>query len=268
MFINECFSIDSMKILGIIQARMGSSRLQGKVMYKLNEKTILETIVLMLKHSKFLDKIIVATTDLKEDDVIIDLCKKIGIDFFRGSSKNVLERYYECAKKFDGDIIVRITGDSPIIDSILTDRAIKLCIDNNYDYVSNVMHLTYPLGYNSCEVFPFRILKKLHFSNNDPMSKEHVTYHIRKYPESYNIGELSAPQLLQRSNWRLTIDYAEDYKLMKKLFSLFFKDNYVVYYESLVKFLEINPDILEINKKYWIDTKSKKYNPVKDGLVK
>ena len=130
------------------------------------------------------------------------------------------------------------------------------------------MHLTYPLGYNSCEVFPFRILKKLHFSNNDPMSKEHVTYHIRKYPESYNIGELSAPLLLQRSNWRLTIDYAEDYKLMKKLFSQFFKDNYVVNYEYLVKFLEANSDILEINKDYWIDITSKKYNPVKDGLVK
>jgi spore coat polysaccharide biosynthesis protein SpsF len=257
-----------MKVLGIIQARMGSTRLPGKVMYKLNEKTILETIVLMLKNSKFLDKIIVATTNLKEDDTIIDLCKKIGIESFRGSSKNVLERYYECAKKFDGDIIVRITGDSPLIDYMLTDKAIKSCIDNNYDYVSNVLHLTYPLGYNSCEVFPFRILKKLYFSNNDSMSKEHVTYHIRKYPESYNIGELSAPELLQRSNWRLTIDYAEDYSLMEKLFSLFFKDNYVINYEYLVKFLETNSDILETNKKYWVDTKFKKYNPIKDGLIK
>tara|TARA_B110000438_G_scaffold273678_1_gene293260 strand:+ start:6204 stop:6974 length:771 start_codon:yes stop_codon:yes gene_type:complete len=256
-----------MKILGIVQARMGSSRLPGKVMYKLNEKTILETIVLMLKDSKFLDKIIVATTNLKEDDVIIDLCKKIGIDSFRGSSKNVLERYYECAKKYDGDIIVRITGDSPIIDYKLIDKAIQLCQENNYDYISNVMHLTYPLGYNSCEVFPFRILKKLYYSNPDLMSKEHVTYHIRKYPELYNIGELSAPLLLQRPNWRLTIDYEEDYQLMKKLFSLFYRDNYIINYESLVKFLERNSDILEINRKYWLDITSKKFNPVKAGLV-
>ena len=244
---------------------MGSSRLPGKVLRIIEGKSMLEHQINFLNQSKLVDQVIVATTTLSEDDKIEELSINLNTDCFRGSRDTVLERYYECAKKFDGDIIGRITGDSPIIDYKLTDKAIQLCQENNYDYISNVMHLTYPLGYNSCEVFPFRILKKLYYSNPDLMSKEHVTYHIRKYPELYNIGELSAPLLLQRPNWRLTIDYEEDYQLMKKLFSLFYRDNYIINYESLVKFLERNSDILEINRQYWLDITSKKFNPVKEG---
>ena len=257
-----------MTTLGIIQARMGSFRLPGKVMLKLNNITILEQIISSLSNSKFLDKIIVATTNLPEDDVLYDLTKKIGVDSFRGSSKNVLERYYKCAKLNRGDFIVRITGDSPLIDYNLTDKAIKLCQDFDLDYVSNVLHLTYPLGYNSGEVFPFRILKKLYSSNHDKMSKEHVTYRIRKHPELYKVKEILAPKSLRRPNWRFTIDYAEDYKFMKKLFSLLYTTNSTIKYESLVKYLDMNPKFLKINQKYWFDTKLDNVNLVKDGLVK
>ena len=255
-----------MKVLGIIQARMGSSRFPGKVMLKLNKITVLEHIISFLTNSKFLDKIIVATTNLPEDDILYDQTQKIGIESFRGSSENVLERYYKCAKLNHGDIIVRITGDSPLVDHNLTDKAIKLCQDFDFDYVSNVLHLTYPLGYNSAEVFPFRILKKLYYSNHDRLSKEHVTYHIRRHPELYNIKELLAPKPLRRPNWRFTIDYAEDYKFMKKLFSLQYVTNSTIKYDSLVKYLDMNPKLLKINQKYWLGTKLDYVNPVKDGL--
>ena len=128
------------------------------------------------------------------------------------------------------------------------------------------MHLTYPLGYNSAEVFPFRILKKLYYSNRDRLSKEHVTYHIRRHPELYNIKELLAPKPLRRPNWRFTIDYAEDYKFMKKLFSSLYVTNSTIKYDSLVKYLDMNPKLLKINQKYWLGTKLDYVNPVKDGL--
>tara|TARA_B110000495_G_C22886266_1_gene516863 strand:+ start:248 stop:1021 length:774 start_codon:yes stop_codon:yes gene_type:complete len=255
-----------MKVLGIIQARMGSSRLPGKVMLKLNKITILEQVVSFLRNSKHIDKIIIATTNLPEDDILCDLAQKIDIDCFRGSSENVLERYYKCAKLNNGDLIVRITGDSPLIDYRLTDKAIKICQNLDLDYISNVLHLTYPLGYNSGEVFPFRILKKLYYSNRDRMSKEHVTYDIRKHPELYNVRELLAPKSLRRPNWRFTIDYTEDYTFMKKLFSLLPRTNSTIKYDSIVKLLEMNSKLLQINQKYSINTKIDKINLIKDGL--
>jgi len=256
-----------MKIIAIIQARMDSSRLPGKVMMKFSKMTILEHIIENLENSELTDKIIVATTSLEEDKPLKDLVQKIGIPCYCGSPENVLARYYKCAKFFNGDLIIRVTGDSPLIDSTLTDKAINISQDYHCDYVSNILHLTYPLGYNSGEVIPFRILKNLYNSQKDKQSKEHVTFHIRKNPELYKIKEILAPKKLRRPQWRLTVDYYEDYKLMKKIFSKLYKPHSTIKYDSLVKFLDIHPELLKINQKYSINIKKENINPVKDELV-
>ena len=231
----------------IIQARMGSSRLPGKVMMKLEGKSILEHIVNSLKFSKLSDKIIVATTINQEDDKIETLCRKLCVDCFRGSSDDVLNRYYECAKLYQGDIIVRITCDNPLIDPTLVDEAIKICKQENCDYVSNMIHQTYPIGY-LVEVLKFDILKQNNDKIHDALTREHVTHHIRKNISMYKIKEFFAPENLQRPEWRLTVDHENDYQLMKKIFQNLYKPNQYISYIDVVTFLDNNLELLKINR--------------------
>ena len=247
---------------------MGSSRLPGKVVMELSGKSLLQHIVENLQHSELTNQIIIATTNLPEDDVIRDFSNTIGIECFSGSSTDVLKRYYECAKLYQGDFIVRVNGDSPLIDPTLTDSAIQTCIEKKCDYVSNVLHLTYPLGYNSGEVIPFEILKNLNYSRKDLASREHVTFHIRKNPEKFKIKEICAPIKLRRGKWRLTIDYKEDLELMQKIYQKLYKPNFPIIYSELVNFLDKNPFLMKINQKHALNIKKDNVNPIKDGLIK
>jgi len=231
----------------IIQARMNSSRLPGKVLMKLEGKTILEHIINSLKFSKLYDKIIVATTTNQTDNIIETLCNDLNIDCFRGSSDDVLNRYYECAKFYQGNLIVRITCDNPLIDPTLVDEAIKICKEENCDYVSNMIHQTYPIGY-LVEVLKFDILKQNNDDIHDVLTREHVTHHIRNNSSLYKIKEFFAPKNLQRSDWRLTVDYENDYELMKKIFQNLYKPNKFISYSNVVRFLDNNLDLLKINK--------------------
>lgn len=239
-----------MKVLSVIQARIGSTRLPGKVLLKIQGKTILEHIVDFLKFSKLTDQIIVATTNLSVDDKIVNLMNDLQIDYFRGSSDDVLCRYFECAKAFNGDLIVRITADDPIIVPELIDEVISTCKQTGCDYATNLLHRTYPLGITG-EAFTFSILKKLHEKQIDPMSREHVTHHMLENPHLYNIREIFAPSDLVRSNWRLTIDHEEDFQLISEIFSRLYTPNSYIRYPSLVKYLDKNNDLLKINKKYY-----------------
>lgn len=239
-----------MKVVAIIQARIGSKRLPGKAMLILQNKPILEHIINFLKFSKKIDQIVVATTNLSEDIEIVNLSKKLGISYFCGDSENVLNRYLECAKKFSADIIVRITSDDPLIDSEIVDKIIEKHIRSKSDYSSNVLQQTYPIGFSSCEVFNFSILEQLSREHNYPENREHVTHHLRKHYRRYNTTNISAPKSLQRPSWRLTIDYIDDYNLMKKIFENLYVSNQSISYEKLVKFLDEHPEILEINSKH------------------
>jgi len=236
-----------MTVLTIIQARVSSSRLPRKSLMNIEGKFLLQHIIEFIKHSELTDKIIVATSTSSEDDEIIDLCKNLNVDYFRGNKEDVLERYYECAKYFQGDILVRITADNPLIDPTLIDKAIKICKESKCDYVSNMIHQTYPQGY-LVEVFTFDILKKMHENLSDKLCREHVTYDIRRNPNLYEIKEF----YLQKnfSNWRLTVDYKEDIELISKIFSKLYVPNSYIKLESVIKFIEENNDLLKINSKY------------------
>jgi len=239
-----------LKILTIIQARTGSTRLPNKALLKILGKPILKHIVDFLKFSKLIDQIVIATTTLAEDDEIEKFSKKLGILCFRGSSQNVLDRYYQCAKNFKGDLIVRITSDDPLIDPSIVDKIIETCNKTKSDYASNTLKQTYPLGFSSCEVFTFSLLEKLHREQNDPLSREHVTYHIRKNPDLYNVVNIAAPEHLSRPNWRLTVDYYEDYQLMSEIFSKLYNPKFYIKYSEVVKLLDKEKELLKINEKY------------------
>lgn len=238
-----------MNVLAVIQARTGSSRLPRKILMEIEGKPILEHLINFLKFSKLTNKIIVATSNLIQDDEIAALAIRNDVDCYRGSESDVLERYYECAKKFHGDVIVRLTSDCPLLDPRLVDKAIEICTKSNCDYVSNMIHQTYPLGY-LVEVMTFDLLESLHKTQHDKLSREHVTYHIRQHPEQYRIQEICLPKHLDRHHWRLTLDYIEDYKLISKIFSSLYKPFSFIEYERVVEFLDSNSDLLKINSKY------------------
>ena len=238
-----------MMILAIIQARLGSERFPRKVLQKLQGKTILEHIVDFLQYSNLINKTVVATTNLAEDDELIEYLKKKKIHYFRGNSFNVLERYYKCSKFFNGDIIVRITADNPLLDPFIIDDAINISLKTRCDYVTNLLHRTFPIGY-SIEILTSSLLEQLYQKMNSNLDKEHVTYSLRQKPERYNIKEIFTPKGLERPSWRLTVDYKEDYQLMEKIFSKLYTVNDFIKYNSVVELLDNNPELLEINQKY------------------
>lgn len=240
-----------MKVLAIVQARLDSTRLPGKVLLLIQGKPILEHIIDFLKYSRLIDQIIVATTNLPQDDKIEQLTKHLGIACYRGSSTNVLERYYECAKSFKGDLIVRITSDNPLIDPSLIDEVIRICKETQCDYATNYLRPSYPVGYSTCEVFTFEVLRKLYETQQDPLSKEHVTYAIKQNPRLYKIRELLAPSTLARPGWRLTVDYKEDFRLISEIFGHLYKTGSFIRYESVVHLLDTNPSLLKINAKHY-----------------
>jgi len=144
----------------IIQARMGSSRLPGKVMMEIDSKhTILDFMINQLEYSKLVDRIIIATSKKAEDDIIETFCKKNTIDCFRGSENDVLDRYYQCAKKFSLETIVRMTSDSPFLDPLILDKTVNKFQEDDFDFVSNNLIRTFPIGIDT-EVFSFKTLEQ------------------------------------------------------------------------------------------------------------
>jgi len=200
----------------IIQARTGSTRLPGKTMKKINEiDTVLSFGINQVKSSKTIDKIVIATTDLPEDDLIFDYMNKLNIPCFRGKSKDVLDRYYQCAKKFGFSIIVRITSDCPLVDPLIIDDVVSYFLKNNeFDYVSNVHPITtFPDG-TDVEVFTFKALEKSWEEAKKPSEREHVTpyiYHSKKF----HLGNIKNSKDL--SNLRWTVDHKEDLDLIKEI---------------------------------------------------
>ena len=148
-----------MKIVAIIQARTGSTRLPKKILRKIKERIILDYVIDRLKYSNYLDNIVLATTISKKDDILEKYAINKKIDYFRGDEENVLSRYYHAAKKYKSDVIVRITSDCPFIDFEIVDKVIIKHIETQSDYTSNVLKRTFPRGVDT-EVFNFDVLEE------------------------------------------------------------------------------------------------------------
>ena len=230
----------------IIQARMSSSRLPGKVMEKIHEdKRVIDYVVDQLTASKKIEKIIVAIPDTLEDNVTYEHLISKNISVYRGSLKNVLDRYYQCANLNCSSIIVRITADCPLIDPQIVDRVITKFVKNDFDYVANTHPRTFPYG-TETEVFSFEALKQAWTETNDEFDQEHVTPYFYKNPEKFKMGNLS--QDLNQSDYRWTIDYAEDLEFVKKVTHRIQKNPILT--EHIIELLKKNPEIVKINKKY------------------
>ena len=199
----------------IAQARMGSTRLPGKVMMKLDDKnTVIDYVMNQLRHSKLIDKFVIATTNLREDDTVKAHVKDQKIECFRGSANDVLDRYYQCAKKFSIDTVVRITADNPLIDPNIVDLVVEKYKNTKCDFATNTLHRTFPYG-TEVEVFSFEALEKSWKNAKKPSEREHVTPFIRDPQNKFRLVNIERQDDL--SHLRYTIDRIEDLKLVKEI---------------------------------------------------
>lgn len=228
----------------IIQARMGSSRLPGKIMLPILGKPVLLHMVKRIKKSFKIDEIIIATSLNKSDDVIEEFCINEKIKFYRGSENDVLSRYYEAAKKFSVDTIVRLTSDTPLLDPKVIDKVILKYNEKKYDFVSNFFPLprTYPDGYN-VEVFSMKVLDLVNIEAKKPSDREHVTTFITMQPERFKIFRVDSVKDL--SKYRLNLDYKEDYELIRAVYDGL--NNYKMDLEDIISWLDRHPKILKLN---------------------
>ena len=240
-----------MQIIAIVQARSGSKRFPNKIMKKINGKSIIELLLNRISLSKKINKVILATTVLKEDDILSNYVESIGYHVFRGSEKNVLSRYHNAAEKYKADVILRITGDCPLVDPIIIDKAINIFLEKNVDYVSNVNPSTYPDGMD-IEVFTFKTLQKIYKKSNDDRQKEHVTTYLRE-EKNNEFKKINFNNSTDLSNIRLTIDEPEDFEVIKKIYEYFEpKKNFNL--EDIMQIYKKYPKIFENNKHINRDT--------------
>lgn len=237
-------------ICAIIQARMGSTRLPGKVMMDLCGSHVLEHVVSRLERSKFIDKIIIATTLDSNNQPIIDFCQKNNVSYYVGSEDDVLDRYYKTAidnNMKDDDIVIRITSDCPLIDPFVVDKVIEEHISNNNDYTTNVIECTYPDGLD-CEVFNFSVLKDTWVNANLSSQREHVTLYIRDNPDKFKLGNVKND--IDLSDLRWTLDEKEDFVFINEVYkNLYTKDSFFTM-EDILDLLNKKPELLEINSEF------------------
>ena len=227
----------------IIQARMGSSRLPGKVLMKSdNGKPLLYYVINQLRYCSKVKNLVIATTTNQEDDEIEKFANDNSGNIFRGKEKDVLDRYFQCAKKYSFSTIVRITADCPLIDPQIVDKVIEQFFSENYDFATNTLMRTFPIG-TDVEVFSFSALNRAWENTQLPSEREHVTPYLRK-EENFKIINVENDKNI--SNLRLTVDRIEDFELIKQILNNISINP--IHLEDVLELFSRKPELIEINK--------------------
>ncbi|WP_294404654.1 glycosyltransferase family protein [uncultured Clostridium sp.] len=215
-----------MKILCIVQARMDSERLPGKVMKKINGKCMISYTLNSLNNCRYIDEVILATSILQSNDILSQYVQSIGFNVFRGSEKNVLQRYKNVADEYSGDIIVRITGDCPLISPLIIDNAVTKFLMYDFDYLRLDVPYTFQRGFDT-EVFSKKSLDKVYsiVCSEENLKKteydkyrEHVTYYIYTHNEDFKIGYVKGEgRYYENRKVNLSVDTIEDFKRVQQI---------------------------------------------------
>lgn len=238
-------------IAAIIQARMGSTRLPRKVLMTIDGQPLLQLQLERVAQSKLIDKIVVATTTSKADDVLYDYCVDHKIECFRGSENDVLQRYYDCAKQFGASVIVRLTADCPFSDPAVIDKTIELYNRSNVDYAANTVPpdtSTFPDG-SDVEVFSFSALERAHREARDQADREHVTFYFWKSNKTFRTAQLKNDE--NWSPYRFTVDYPEDLEVITFVVRELRKHNTFGHIPEIIHILNSHPDIKSKNENYY-----------------
>ncbi|EKD71451.1 MAG: acylneuraminate cytidylyltransferase [uncultured bacterium] len=238
-----------MKVVAIVQARMGSTRLPGKVMMMLGDKSILTHVITRIRNADLIDDIVIATSTLPQDDVIQKEAKKCNIHCYRGSETDVLTRYYEAAKNHQANVIVRITADCPFLDPfILNDMIIKfkqLLKENKpIDYLSNCLTRSYPRGLD-IEIFTIKTLQQTYHQANQDYQREHVTPYIYQNPHLFSLHNYANQLDLSEHRW--TLDTKEDFDFISIVYNKLSIKNENFTTNDIISLLQKEPELKSIN---------------------
>lgn len=233
-------------VCAIIQARMTSTRLLGKVLKPILGKPALQHQLERLAHAERLDRVVIATTVNAQDDAIVTFCEEHGHAYFRGDEMDVLDRYYRAGLQADCDVVVRITSDCPLIDPRVTDATIALYLDNQgrVDYVSNSLEKTWPRGMDT-EVFAFSDLARAHREAKAQPEREHVTPYFYRNPGLFRL--MCHKHSLDWSGYRLTLDTEDDFRLIDAVFTALYGEGRIFGVEEMVALIESRPELLALN---------------------
>jgi len=232
-----------MKITAIIQARMGSTRLPGKVLMDLGRQTVLSRVVRRLARASRIDELVVATTGSARDEPIVEACKGLGVLCFRGSEEDVLDRYFLAAEKSEAGAVVRVTSDCPLIDPELVDAVIESFLEQHADFACNVMPRTYPRGLDT-EVFTSEALRKAWEVSDQPHQREHVTPLFYERADIFRLATVQGEPDYSRYRW--TLDTPEDLKLIRAIYR-HFNDNDSFGWREAIALMEASPELVNMN---------------------
>lgn len=233
------------KVVAIIQARMGSTRLPGKVMMNILDKPMLWHVISRVKHSNILNDIVIATTTLNEDKRILEFASEMGIKSYAGSKDDVLDRFYRAAMITNADVIVRITADCPLSDPKVIDEVVLFYLNNDFDYVSTSIEPTYPDGID-VEVFGFDVLKKAWNEAKLPSEREHVTPFIWKNPGIFKIQNYKYNENISYMRW--SVDEKCDLEFIIEIYKKLYHEGNIFYIEDIIKILEKYPELMYMNR--------------------
>ena len=235
-----------MRTIAIIQARMGSSRLPGKVLMKLNGEPMLRHQINRLQAIRELAGVVVATTELPEDDPIVALCCSMHVAWFRGAADDVLDRFYQAAKAHSADAVCRFTADCPLVDPGISTRIIQHYLLNAHrlDYVSNHLRYTQPRGLDT-EVFSFQALERAHRDARRPMEREHVTPYIWMHPERFRIENWADVE--DHSAYRWCVDTEVDFLLVAAIYARLGQTDSLFGYHDVLDLMARQPHLAALN---------------------
>ncbi|MBK8550343.1 MAG: glycosyltransferase family protein [Ignavibacteria bacterium] len=238
-----------MKILIVIQARRGSSRLPDKIFLPLSGKPLLIRMFERVAASNTPKGIVIATTTDEKDDEVVKLCEKNDIKYYRGHPVDLLDRHYKAALENGADVVVKIPSDCPLICPNVIDEVLKYYIENKdtFDFVSNLHPATFPDG-NDVEVMPLKILEAAWKEADKDYEREHTTPYIWERPERFRIGNVNWETGLDFSmTHRFTIDYKEDYEFIKRVYDELYDGNKIFTLCDIMMLLDRKPELKKIN---------------------
>ena len=238
-----------MKTVAIIQARMGSTRLPGKVLRSLCGKTILAHVVDRVRASMAVDEIVVATTDRPADDALAALVPTLGVTLFRGSEDDVLSRYYFAALAAKADTVIRITSDCPLFDGgvlrvMLKDFASRRAHGLALDYLSNTLTRSYPRGLDA-EIFDFTTLERTQREAAQAFEREHVTPYIYGHPELFALANHTGVPDLSQHRW--TLDTDEDWRLIEAIYTALYRADRLFGTNDILALFDRQPNLFALN---------------------
>ncbi len=232
-----------MDVTAIIQARMTSSRLPGKIVKQVGGRPLLALMIERVRQARRIARVIIATTTNREDDVVAALGAELGVPVFRGSERHVLERFSQAAVRYSGEIIMRLTGDCPLIDPDLLDELVAFFGRGEYDYASNCLEPTLPDGLDA-EIFTRRALLEAYEEARLPSEIEHVTAFINQRPDRYRLGSWRHGRDLSGLRW--TVDEAEDFEFVRQVLEML-PDGRNFRMQDVLTLLAERPELLAIN---------------------